>query len=586
MAFDAGMLSCVLHEIKEESLGARIEKVYQPERDEIILQIRSKSGGRRLLINAGSNNPRIGFTAIPKENPQNPPMLCMLLRKHLQGAKLCSVEQCGFERVAVLEFETRDEMGYECTKYLIAELMGKYSNLIFADEEMKIIAALKVVDFTTSSLRQVLPGMKYELPPKQNKADPLKTDEKEFMNFFSFSSPEITCSKFISDNYLGISSAVAREIAFEATGTTDAKLSSCSQDLLWKKFFELISKIKRNDYSPTIIFDGEKPVEYAFCSLRQYTGLTEKTFSGPGELLDIFFDSRDKEQRVRQRASDIQKMLFNAHARLTKKIELQEGELAECTHGDEYKRAGDIITANIYMLSRGMKEAKLPDYENVDDDGTVPYVTIKLDERLSPAANAQKFYKKYNKLKNAKTELTKQLKLARTEIDYVNSVFDALDKAESPADLSEIRDELYRAGYASKMNGYTAHKPGVPSVAKFLTSGGYTVLCGKNNVQNEYITFKLAAKTDYWFHAKNAPGSHVVMLCNGEEPPAVDFTEAAEIAAYHSKAYSGQSVEVDYTLAKNVKKPPSSKPGFVIYHTNWSALVTPNPAKIHDMRQK
>ena len=586
MAFDAGMLSCVLHEIKEESLGARVEKVYQPERDEIILQIRSKSGGKRLLINAGSNNPRIGFTTVPKENPQNPPMLCMLLRKHLQGAKLCSVEQFGFERAAILGFETRDEMGYECVKYLIAELMGKYSNLIFADGDMKIITALKVIDFSTSSLRQVLPGMKYELPPKQDKADPMQTDEDEFMRLIAEASPERGCDKFILGSYLGISAAVAREVAFAATGAVDTPLSACSPRVLWSKLSELIESIKTADYAPTIILDGEKPVEYAFCPLKQYSGLEAREIASPSELLDVFFDTRDKEQRVKQRASDVQKLLFNAHARLIKKIELQEGELAECAHGEEYKRVGDLITANLYMLTRGMKEASLPDYDNMSEDGMLPYVTVELDERLSPSANAQRLYKKYNKSKNAKIELTKQIGLAKQELEYINSVLDSLDKAESPADLAEIRDELYRAGYASKMKGYTAHKQSAPTVAKFLTSNGYTVLCGKNNIQNEYITFKLGSKTDYWFHAKNAPGSHVVMLCNGEEPPAEDFTEAAEIAAYHSKAYGGQSVEVDYTFIRHVKKPPAAKPGFVIYHTNWSALVTPNPDKIHAMRQK
>ena len=586
MAFDAGMLSCVLHEIKEESLGARVEKVYQPERDEIILQIRSKSGGKRLLINAGSNNPRIGFTTVPKENPQNPPMLCMLLRKHLQGAKLCSVEQFGFERAAILGFETRDEMGYKCVKYLIAELMGKYSNLIFADGDMKIITVLKVIDFSTSSLRQVLPGMKYELPPKQDKADPMETTVEEFIKLASECSPERGCDKFILGSYLGISAAVAREVAFSATGAVDTRLSSCSPRVLWSKFSELIENIKTANYSPTLILDGEKPIEYAFCQLNQYSGLEARKVESPSELLDMFFDSRDKEQRIKQRASYVQKLLFNAHARLIKKIELQEGELAECAHGEEYKREGDLITANLYMLKRGMKEASLPDYDNMGEDGTLPYVTVELDERLSPAANAQRLYKRYNKSKNAKIELTKQIELAKQELEYINSVLDSLDKAESPADLAEIRDELYRSGYASKMKGYTAHKQSSPTVAKFLTSGGYTVLCGKNNIQNEYITFKLSSKTDYWFHAKNAPGSHVVMLCNGEEPPAEDFTEAAEIAAYHSKAYNGQSVEVDYTFIRHVKKPPAAKPGFVIYHTNWSALVTPNPDKIHAMRQK
>ena len=587
MAFDAGMLSCVIHEIKNESLGARVEKVYEPEKDEIILQIRSKNGGRRLLINAGANNPRIGFTTLQKENPQNPPMLCMLLRKHLQGAKLSSVEQFGFERAVILGFETRDEMGFDCNKYLIAELMGKYSNLIFTDADMKILAALKTVDFSTSSLRQVLPGMKYELPPKQNKANPLLTNEEEFTNLASDFPKEKGADKFISSSYLGISMAIAREIVYNATGDVDTPISSCSTRVLFSKFSEIFENLKSGIFSPTLILDGEKPIEYAYCTLNQYgDSFTKKHIESPSELLDLFFDSRDKEQRVKQRAADIQKILSNAHARLTKKSELQSSELADCAKGEEYKTMGDLITANMYMLKRGDKFAELPDYNSMNSDGSFRTTRIELDERLSPAANAQRYYKKYAKSKTAKIELTKQLEISKNEIAYINSVLDAIDKAESPTDLAEIRDELYRAGYASKMKSYSARKQTTPTVMKFTTTNGYTVLCGKNNIQNEYITFKLGSKEDYWFHAKNAPGSHVVMLTGGNEPPAEDFNDALSIAAYHSKAYGGGSVEVDYTLIRHVKKPPSAKPGFVIYHTNWSATVTPEPEKIKNMKQK
>ena len=587
MAFDAGMLSCVIHEIKNESLGARVEKVYEPEKDEIILQIRSKSGGRRLLINAGANNPRIGFTSIQKENPQNPPMLCMLLRKHLQGAKLSSVEQFGFERAVILGFETRDEMGFDCNKYLIAELMGKYSNLIFADADMKILAALKTVDFSTSSLRQVLPGMKYELPPKQEKADPLLTSEDEFTKLADTFPKEKGADKFIISSYLGISAAVAREIVHSAIGEVDTPLGACSLKVLYRKFNNIFENIKSGIYSPTLISDGEKPVEYAFCSLDQYgDSFTKKNIESPSELLDLFFDSRDKEQRVKQRAADIQKILTNAHSRLTKKTELQEAELLDCAKGEEYKSIGDVITANMYMLKRGDKQVELPDYNSMNDDGSFKMLHVELDERLSPAANAQRYYKKYAKSKTAKIELTKQLEISKNEILYINSVLDAIDKAESPTDLAEIRDELYRSGYASKMKSYSSRKQTTPTVLKFTTTNGYTVLCGKNNIQNEYITFKLGDKNDYWFHAKNAPGSHVVMLCGGEEPPVEDFNDALGIAAYHSKAYGGGSVEVDYTQIRHVKKPPSAKPGFVIYHTNWSAVVTPDPERIKNMKQK
>lgn len=588
MAFDAGMLACTLHEIKEESLGARIEKVYQPERDEIILQIRSKSGGRRLLINAGANNPRIGFSSEQKENPQNPPMLCMLLRKHLQGAKLASVEQEGFERVVTLGFETRDEMGYECKMFLIAEVMGKYSNLIFTDSNMKILAALKTVDFSTSSLRQVLPGMKYELPPKQDKHDPRSLTREEFMRIASSEGEGKPADKFILSSFLGISAAIAREVVYRATGRTDTLCDGYNAGALYKAFSEIMGNIQNSEFSPTLICKGDTPVEYAFCDLLQYgDDFTHKHMESAGELLDLYFGSRDREQRVRQRASDVQKLLSNALARITKKLELQRAELADCQRGEEYKKEGDIITANIYLLKRGMKEALLPDYESCDDEGNPRMLRIELDERLSPAANAQRLYKKYNKSKNAKNELTKQIELDLVEIDYLNSVVDSLERAESPSDLSEIRDELHRSGYASRMKAESGgRKSSMPTVAKFKTDDGLTVLCGKNNIQNEYITFRLASKLDYWFHAKNVAGSHVVLVCNGKEPTDRDFTQAAEIAAYHSKAYGGQNIAVDYSLAKNIKKPAAARPGLVIYHTNWTAYVTPHADEIRRLRVK
>jgi predicted ribosome quality control (RQC) complex YloA/Tae2 family protein len=588
MAFDAGMLACTLHEIRTESLGARIEKVYQPERDEIILQIRSKSGGKRLLINAGANNPRIGFSAEQKENPQNPPMLCVLLRKHLQGAKLVSVEQAGFERAVTLGFQTRDEMGYECSVFLIAELMGKYSNLIFANSDMKILAALKTVDFSTSSLRQVLPGMKYELPPKQDKHDPIGISREDFMKIAQEEGDGKPCDKFILSSFLGISASVAREIAYRATGNIDTPCDGYLAGALYRELSSITNDIQNGNFTPTLICKNDLPVEYAFCELTHYgDDFTHKHIESAGELLDLYFGSRDREQRVRQRASDVQKLVTNALSRVTKKLELQRAELADCAKGEQYKKQGDLITANIYLLKRGMKEAHLADYENYDADGNPIMVKVELDERLTPAANAQRLYKKYNKSKNAKKELSRQIELDLEEIAYLGSVADSLERAESPSDLSEIRDELYRSGYASRMKAESSgRKPNSPTVAKFKTDDGMTVLCGKNNIQNEYITFRLASKTDYWFHAKNVPGSHVVLVCEGKEPTDRDFTQAAEIAAYHSGAYGGQNIAVDYSLAKNIKKPAAGRPGLVIYHTNWTAYVTPHADDIRRMRIK
>jgi predicted ribosome quality control (RQC) complex YloA/Tae2 family protein len=337
-----------------------------------------------------------------------------------------------------------------------------------------------------------------------------------------------------------------------------------------------------------ILKDGA-PVEYAFCPLTQYGKDFElRPFESAGALLDAFFHTRDRELHIRQRASDILHILTNADARIRKKLTLQREELANCDKGEEYKKYADLITANLYQLSRGMSRVELVDYENWrEETGDYGTCVITLDTRLSPSANAQVYYKRYNKTKTARVELTKQITLGEAELNYIDTVFDALSHAETAADLAEIRDELYRSGYASRMKNYAAsQKNKTPTVAQFVTSGGFRVLCGKNNLQNEYITHKLADKNDYWFHVKNLPGSHTVMLCGGVEPSEVDFTQAAEIAAYFSKGSGGDNVEVDYTLVRHVKKPAGTKPGFVIYHTNWSCIVTPNEEKVQALRVK
>ena len=589
MPFDAGVMAAVVKQLRDTVIGARVDKIYQPERDEIILQMRTLVGGKRLLINAGSNCPRIGFTSIQRENPMQAPMFCMLLRKHLTGACLSDIEQIGFERVVRLTFDTRDEMGYDCKKYLIAEIMGKYSNLIFADEKMKVIASLKTVDFTTSSLRQVLPGMTYELPPAQDKLDPTSASREEFFERYDAFPPEKSGDKFITATYLGIATSVAREMVARASGKSDACLYEVKREKLYEVFSAVFDDMASGVYHPTVIIDNGMPIEYSFIDLSYFgDGLERKSFDSPSEALDLYFANRDREIRVKQRAADVLRLLTNAESRLTKKIAAQESELADCEKGERYKAYGDLITANIYKLKRGDEEVELVDYESWNEEKQdFDTAVISLDSRLSPAANAQRYYKLYNKSKTARVELSHQLEIARSELEYIYSVFDALTKAETTADLSEIRDELYRSGYASKMKGYAApKKQTAPVIAEFITTNGYRVLCGKNNYQNEYITHKLAERHDYWFHAKNMAGSHVLLITNGEEPPAEDFTDACEIAAYYSKAKGTSSVEVDYLFARGVKKVPSAKPGFVIYHNNWSAFVTPNEDKIMKMRKK
>lgn len=587
MAFDACLLACIAKEINAIGAGGRIEKIYQPERDEIILQMRTRDGGKRLLINAGSNNPRICFTNTTKENPMQAPMFCMLLRKHLSGATLSSVEQMEFDRVVKLTFNTRDEMGFECQRFIIAELMGKYSNLIFLDVDMKITAALKTVDFTTSSLRQVIPGMRYELPPIQEKIDPRNATAEVFFAASDAYPSEKGADKFLTSTFLGISTTLAREIVYRVTGHHDSPLFACDKDSLFKEFEDVILILEGENSFPSVVYDNGIPIEYSFTPLTFYGNNVElRSFDTISEALDAFYIDRDREQRVKQRAADILRMLTNAETRLIKKIDSQEKELADCEKGEQYKKLGDLITANMYLLKRGDKSVEVVDYDAWDEKKQdFERVIIELDEKLLPASNAQRYYKLYNKSKTARVELNKQIKIAKDELQYVYTVFDALTKAETTADLTEIRDELYRSGYASKMKGYAASKKEHrPAPIEFRSTNGYRILCGKNNYQNEYITHKIGEKHDYWFHAKNVPGSHVLLITNGEEPPEQDFTDACEIAAYYSKASKGQQVSIDYLFCKGVKKVPGAKPGFVVYNSNWSAYVTPDEEHVNSMK--
>lgn len=587
MAYDAGMLRFVIAEINTKLTGGKVEKIYQPSRDEAVFVIRCGGEEHRLDISAGGNGSRMNLTEIKPKNPATPPMFCMMLRKHFQGARFARAEQLGFERAARITFDTHDDLGFPTKKHVICELMGRFSNIIITNAEDKIIGVLKSIDFTTSEKRQVLAGMKYELPPKQDKYDPIsdEVDEKFFKSLAAQADGEKSAEKFIMSSFAGISPLIAREIVYRAAGKTDATMNEASRDLT-SKFFEMIARIREIDGEPVLVKNHDGiPIEYAFCDIRQYgpSAVTERVGSF-GKLIDVYFGERSREERLHRKAGDIFKLLTNAETRITKKMNLQREELAACEDGEKFKMWGDIITANIYQLNRGMTECKLPNYwsDSCED------VTIPLDKRLSPSSNAQAYYKKYNKSKAAKVHLAEQLENAQAELDYVYTVLDALSRAEGEHEIEEIRAELYRSGYASKMKNYTEKKNNTPSIANYITTDGYTVLCGRNNTANDYLTTKLADRADWWFHVKNQPGSHVVLkVKDGEEEPVERaFTEAAEIAAYNSKSKGGVMIPIDYTKAAKVKKPAGSKPGFVIYTTNWTAYVTPNEDKILAMKQK
>ncbi|MBP3919491.1 MAG: NFACT family protein [Clostridia bacterium] len=585
MAFDAGMVAAVAAELRSKLIGGRVDKISQPEKDEITLAVRVADGTyMRVCISAGNNNPHINFTSQQKENPMTAPMFCMLLRKHLSGARVTAVRQLGFERVIALHFECRDEMGFLCERRIYAEIMGKYSNIIFCDGQDKILNAVKPVDFSTSQKRQVLPGMTYALPPAQEKRDPLTETEDGFLALCKEAFPGQTADRFLVNSYLGIAPVTAREMVFRVAGKTDVPMQMMPPQLLWKTFSAVFEDIRAERFTPVLLSDENgKPVEYTFFETMQYgSSIRAETVESFGVLIDRFFAERDHVDRVKQRAADIFKLLTNAEARLQKKIHQQEKELADCAEKEKFKKWGDLVTSNIWQLQRGMTEAFLVDYETEAMDT----VRVVLDNRLTPSQNAQKFYKRYNKAKNAEIALTEQIQLAKEEIGYLDTVFDALTHAETEADLDEIRDELYHSGYASRMKNFAQQKNKAVKPLEFCTTNGYRVLCGKNNHQNEYITHKLAQKNDMWFHIKNQPGSHVVMFCgeDWEAVPERDYTDAATIAAYYSKSGEAKHVEVDYTQVRNLKKPPQAKPGMVIYHKNWSAYVTPDEKTVDAMR--
>lgn len=584
MPFDAGMFRASVNEINTLASDARVEKIYQPEKEEVVLLLRTQKDNYRLSVRAGSNSPRFALTAVSKENPEKAPMFCMLLRKHLSGARFQSVAQQGFERAAEFIFDSHDEMGYQCKKYLVIEIMGTYSNVILLDGERKILGALKTVDLTDNSGRAVLTGLIYENPPAQKKADPLITTEEEFSAFLAEVDGEMPADKFIMSKYMGISSLIAREIAYRATGHSDGAVSSVPSGALYREFSGMIGAINSGSFTPVMIVSKEgKPLDYTFTDIKQYgSAASVKVYNRFYTMTDEFFGRREHIEHMKQRSSDILRLLTNADTRLRKKIALQREELDATADMDKYKRYGDLITSSIYALKRGMKEVTLTDYYS-EDCGEVK---ISLDEKLSPAQNAQRYYKKYTKMKVAKVELSKQIEAAEKELEYIDTVFDALTRASSENDLLEIRAELYSSGFASKMKNHIQRKKIQNAPLEYLTTEGYKVLCGKNNVQNDILTTKTAAKGDYWFHVKNAAGSHVILLCDGDEPSEKTFTEAAEIAAYNSKSRGGQNIAVDYTRIKNVKKPGGAKPGFVIYNTNFTAYVTPDERRIEEMRKK
>lgn len=573
MAYDACMMRAVLNEIEAQFIDAKVERVLQPQADELDLVLHAKSGNKRLVFNVGPNAPRMQLSDQSKENPLKAPMFCMQMRKHLGGARLIRTEQPSFDRIAFFYFSAYDEMGYAVELRLICEIMGKYANLILADAAGKIITAMKLVDFSASTIRQVLPGMQYRLPEGQGKIPPIEASREDFLSRWDSFPNERTVEKFITSAFSGIATQIAHELCFRATGSIDVPLVNADKNRVYEVFAKWQSVLKNHDYLPTVVYNSSgKPSDNSYMDIT-YLGdnIEKKHYDSFSLMFDAYFAERDRLEKIHQRARDVLTLLSHAMSRTEKKIALQKEALIESEKAAEYKRYGDLITASIYLLKRGDTELKTVDYY----DENTPEVTISLDSRLTPAQNAQRMYKLYTKQKNARERLTELIAEWERELLYLESVQDFLLRATSEEDLLQIRDELYHSGYASRMKGYRPQKVSKQKPLEFTTASGYRLLVGKNNTQNDYLTFKVATKGDLWFHAKDMPGSHALLLCDGEEPSELDYTQAAAVAAYHSKGRDGDLVPVDYTRVKHIKKPAGAKSGFVIYKTNYTAYVKP-----------
>ncbi len=570
MSFDACMMRAVIDEYSREFPEAKIERVLQPQSDEINLIVHSGRRSGRLVFNVGPNAPRLQLSDVQKENPKQAPMFCMLLRKLLIGGKITSVTQLGFDRIAVFKVACYDEMGFKVDRSIVCEIMGKYANLIVLDSEDKILAALKIIDFAASTVRQVIPGMKYQIPAQREKLSPLVIDENRFFESFSSYPSGRASEKFITDTYSGIATQIAHELVYRATGFVGTVVADTDPVSLYSVFLEWQQLLIDHCYTPTSAINSDgKPVDYSYMPIT-YLGDSVRVVHYPDfrRLFDKYFAERDRLDHIRQRSRDIMQLLDNSIARTERKLGIQRQALIDSAKGESYRRDADLITANLYRLKRGMESFTAIDYY----DESCPEIEVKLDPRLHPSQNAQKLYKLYQKSKNAKVVLAEQISIWERELAYLESVQVFLGNAEREDDLAEIREELYRAGYASKMRGYIPQKKLKSSYTKLLTTDGKLLLVGKNNVQNDNLSHRLASKDDLWFHTKDIPGSHVILVTDGEEPSDLDYTEAARVAARYSKA-NGDNIAVDYTRVKNLRKPAGSKPGFVTYKTNYTAFV-------------
>ena len=573
MAFDAVFLSAVLEEIRTRCLGARVDKIHQPSRDTLILHLRCREGREKLLFAANPTAPRLHLTTASPENPAEPPMFCMLLRKHLLGAKLTEISQIPMERAAAFTFDCTDEMGFPVQKKLVAELMGRTCNLYLLSPEGRILDCLRRIGLDESAKRAALPGLNYQLPEPISKQNPM--EDVDYSGLLTQNGADLLCDRLM-DTLGGLSPLVCREAALFAAGSVDARVSDLDVAAAADKLELFFREHCLHPAPYCFLLPDGTPKQFAFCPIRQYGSCTRaESF---GALLDGYYTLRDRKDAMRQKSQAVRKTVQNLCTRLTRKLAIQEKELEATYDRERLRQLGDILTANLHRVVKGQTVVSCEDFY----DEEMKPVDIPLSPILSPQQNAAKFYKDYTRMKNAERELTHQISLGETELQYLKSVLEELNRAQTEAELEEIRRELQEGGYLRPESGKKRIRQEKLKPMVFTSTDGYPIYVGRNNRQNEELTFRTARKDDLWCHASKVHGSHVIIACGGTTPPDNTITQAAQLAAYYAETTGGRNVPVDVTTVKQVKKIPNGKPGMVIYHTYKTVIANPYPDIVLD----
>lgn len=578
MAFDGITVSAITKELQETLTGGRIAKIAQPEADELLLTIKSSKGQQRLYISASASLPLVYLTDENKPSPMTAPNFCMLLRKHVGNGKITSISQPGLERIIMMNIEHLDEMGDLRQKKLIIEIMGKHSNIIFCDEDGMIIDSIKHVSAQMSSVREVLPGRKYFIPDTMQKHDPLSVEEADFKNILL--TKPMPLSKAIYTSFTGISPVAAEEISYLAGLDSRVPASELDTDVLthlFRQFSYYMDEIRLKEYHPVIYYKDHTPVEFNAVTLSHYGDCESESFDSISKVLSTYYATKNTITRIRQKSADLRHVVQTALERNHKKFDLQSRQLKDTEKREKYKIYGELINTYGYGLEPGAKSLTCLNYYTNEE------ITIPLDSTMNPQENSQKYFARYNKQKRTFEALSTLIQETSDDIQYLDSISNALDIAMSEADLAQIKEELTQSGYIRRK--YTKKKVKLTSKPlHYLSSDGYDIYVGKNNLQNDELTFSFANGGDWWFHAKDAPGSHVIVKANGEELPDRVFEEAGKLAAYYSKNKGSDKVEIDYVEKKHVKKPNGTKPGFVVYYTNYSLVIDSDISGIKEIK--